>query len=403
MLVIATIASGTAALLAFVAWLRMRPRELTPASGLVALGPAASGKTVLLSSMFHSLNHPAPPRPYHLECDAESAAWLAVVQDKVRGTEGWPAPTLEGDMREVKFDCVGRGESGDRHTLFGIDYLDHAGETLSTERFVRGSLPDLQRYVNGADALLGMIDGSEVVRLLHDPTQRDYFNRRLRLMTHMMLRAKCPIQLVVTKWDLVHEFNADATDDERLASVWAALRSFPEIAGLVSHRARHEVVRLIPVSAVGVGFAEQPDPSSPIVVKLGGGDPAPFNVEIPLAAVLPDLFAQVAGGLAGAQIARLDAGVRELGAREELVRFAAIVLRDSLVPIPGHRAVAVGFLDWFERRRPGSQTAPPRSEFELSDAERCLRSTLYHFHSVMIDFDQRFPSSVLRPADDPHA
>jgi hypothetical protein len=82
----------------------------------------------------------------------------------------------------------------------------------------------------------------------------------------------------------------DADDELRLDRVISALMAYDHVRGLV-YSSPNQLVRLIPVSAVGRGFAELREDGS--VVKRSGGTVRPMNVEVPLCAVVPDLFRQV--------------------------------------------------------------------------------------------------------------
>jgi hypothetical protein len=102
---------------------------------------------------------------------------------------------------------------------------------------------------------------------------------------------------VVTKWDLVRGFGepADASDEYRLDRVAEALLRYEHIRALVEDHSARQVVRLIPVSAVGADFVDLN--TDGMVVKRPHGHLKPTNVEVPFNAVLPDLFRQVEGSL----------------------------------------------------------------------------------------------------------
>ena len=73
-------------------------------------------------------------------------------------------------------------------------------------------------------------------------------------------------------------------------AVWA-LKRFDHFNGLVDSSVGR-LVRIIPVSAVGPVFARIED-SVGTVVKRRDGQVHPRNVEVPLCAVVPDVFRQV--------------------------------------------------------------------------------------------------------------
>lgn len=369
---------------------------------VVAVGQQGSGKTVFLSSMFHCLNHPSLQRYYHLELPAEDAWFLTGVYAKARDPEEpWPDPTPPGEERMFPFECVGRRDSGPKDRLFGLEYLDYGGEILGAMSGYGERLQALEQSVGRADALIGMIDGHQVLKLLDgDLDAQGYFTQRLQLVTHLMQRASAPVQLVVTKWDLVHDFAEprDASDDERLQEVVAALERYQHITGLVLGRGQQSV-RLIPVSAVGYGFARRNASEPSGFGKRPGATPQHKYVDVPLAAVFIDLFAQLERSLDEGLREQLEAWIR---ARrwQELLPIVKGALADILhmTPVP---ALAMGFVDWQERRLAGSPEEPRlRAEFDMTPHERCLRKALQDFHTTMILFDMDFPSSVLNPRRD---
>ncbi|MFM6204868.1 MAG: hypothetical protein ACKPEZ_05620, partial [Planktothrix sp.] len=101
-------------------------------------------------------------------------------------------------------------------------------------------------------------------------------------MLSLMQKLGKPIQFVISKWDIVQ-------DKYSLQEVLDLLLSIDEFKNLVQNCQKAGVpIRLIPVSAVGKGFATlQPDGS---MLKTPGVLPKPFQVELPLACVLPDLI-----------------------------------------------------------------------------------------------------------------
>jgi hypothetical protein len=367
---------------------------------VVAVGQEGAGKTVFLSSMFHCLNHPSLQRSHHLELPAGDAQFLTGVYAKARDPDGpWPDPTPPGEERMFPFECVGRHDSGLKAYLFGVEYLDYGGEILGPTAFGE-HLNALEQRVTRADALIGMIDGHQVLKLLEGDRDADgYFGQGVQLVTHLMQRASAPIQLVVTKWDLVHDFAEPrgASDNERLQQVVGALDRYPHIAGLVLGQGQQ--VRLIPVSAVGYGFARRYASEPSGFGKRPGAIPQHRYVDVPLAAVFIDLFAQLERSLDEGLREQLEAWIR---ARrwKELLPIVKPALADfsHLTPVP---ALAMGFVDWLERRLAGSPKVPRlRAEFDATPHERCLRKALQDFHTTMILFDIDFPSSVLNPRRD---
>jgi hypothetical protein len=299
-----------------------------PTLRLVALGVAGSGKTVFLSSMFHTLNVPMPGHSYFLETDAAHRVYLSRVFDEVSDTgEPWPRGTRAGESRELVFDCVSYRE-GVKHRICRISYLDYAGELLETEPEAGATaLQELEQRIKSAQGLLGMLDGFRVLQYLrNEPAGRRYFRSSLQPMIGMMAGATCPIHFALTKWDLVREFgeSAEADDATRLALVSEALLDNVQIRALVdAHSYGNRVVRLFPVSAVGPDFALID--SGGHVVKRQDGLVRPSHVELPLSAVLPDLFSHVDLSM----VPRLQAAVTT--AAQARIRLSSVDAERQLV------------------------------------------------------------------------
>lgn len=274
------------------------PEQLTapvPAFKVVALGLPGSGKTVLLASMFHELDHLAPGRSFYLDATPEQRVALNGVYRTVSDTRReWPRSTRIAELTDYVFNCVALDDDGARHHLLDVVYLDYAGELLEhAPETGRSSFQELQGHIRSAQALLGLLDGQRILQLLRgEPAGHDYLQFELRSLLGLLQSARAPVQLVITKWDLVRGFGEppDADDELRLDRVIGALMAFDHVRGLV-YSSPNQLVRLIPVSAVGRGFAELREDGS--VVKRSGGTVRPMNVDVPLCAVVPDLFRQV--------------------------------------------------------------------------------------------------------------
>jgi hypothetical protein len=107
-------------------------------------------------------------------------------------------------------------------------------------------------------------------------------------MLSLMQQSTAPIQFVITKWDLLeHRYNLAVVRDRLLAT-----RPF---RNLVTARSRDARIRLIPVSAVGSGFAEPRADGT--MAKSREGEPKPYFVDIPLASVIPDQLQYVIDSL----------------------------------------------------------------------------------------------------------
>jgi hypothetical protein len=379
---------------------RPQPIETSapPIFRVLALGASGSGKTVFLSSMFHELDHRSQRRRYYLDTSAEQRILLSEIYSTVSDTsKPFPLGTRKGDMREFGFDCVAVDDaSGARARVLRVSYLDYAGEVL--ERGQDGgstALTDLVAAMESADSLLGIIDGYRVWQLLQGiPAGETHFRNTLRPLFGFMARASCPIQFVLTKWDLVRDFGEpqDADDQSRLDRVIEALMNFEHFSSLVNEHSSRQVVRLIPVSAVGHDFARIVDGT---VSKREGATVRPYNIEAPFSAVLPDLFKQVEATLdAGALNGLREEGRKALRAHR-LDAVAATLARPAVLAAQRLLAAAYGvtfgdritsaYLQWMVA--PLDVTAQ-ELEKQSNTVNRDL-AQLQHLRAlVMADFDR---------------
>ncbi|HZN76723.1 MAG TPA: hypothetical protein VFC00_34285 [Micromonosporaceae bacterium] len=386
--------------------------DAVPTVEIVALGISGSGKTVFLASLFHELHVPLGGRPYFLGTDAEQRVTLSGVLREVSDpTLPWPPGTMVGQTRRFTFDCLSKVDDRWRPVL-RLNYLDYAGEVLEhTSEGGRQALQQLETYVKGADAVLGMLDGRRIVEFMRGAAGgRTYLTAAIQPMLGIMAATHCPIYLVITKWDIVRGFGEpeNADDNTRLDRVRDALLSLPQLRGLVNMRS---IVRLIPVSAVGPDFATL-DATTGRIDKRADGMLQPMNVEVPIAAVLPDLFRRVAATMDVRVSAGVDAQVREMmrlsplqwssAIAHFLTRPAGAAVRATLDIVLGrsYGSEVVGLLlDWMGRpyRRKGEQVAAFRTDAErqLAEVSQARIAIVEHFHKTMYVFEDRLPASRL--------
>jgi len=388
---------------------------VVPHFRVVALGVAGSGKTVYLSSMFHTVNVPMPGRSYFLETNAAHRVYLSKVFDEISDTaEPWPRGTRTGETRELDFDCVSF-DAGVKHTVFKISYLDYAGELLESEQEAGSTaLSDLEGRIRNAHGLLGMLDGYRVLQYLrNEPAGRRYFRSQIQPMTGIMAGASCPIHFVLTKWDLVRGFGEPENADEntRLDLVRDALLETAHLRALVeTHTWGSRVIRLIPVSAVGPHFAQMDHEGH--VLKLPDGELNPTNVEVPLTAILPDLFRQIELSLDAptrkrlSEAARSRRGLTDEESRNSLGSLfnlpAGVALRQKLQDVVGGssgKEVMGMFLDWMagataeELRATGRARQENRLQAQSIEAAR--GRVLTEFGVELGRLEERLPASRL--------
>jgi hypothetical protein len=255
---------------------------------IIILGPRRSGKTVFLASMYRRLSIPGQFKIF-LECDTSS-----IVINPADGREMSPRQLLVEryanladpykdwepgtvDIERWHFTCKVQKPDLDfkDFTACEFTYLDYAGGDLALRHN-----PELDRELEEADSLLGLLDGAKILSLMRDEGDGyTQITQDLGNILPILMRKKNPVHFVISKWDLLHGIFSLEQIRERLLEE-ENFRDFVQnrIDGSSS-------VRLIPVSAVGMEFVKLEDG---IVKKIPGKSLKPFQVEMPLACVLPD-------------------------------------------------------------------------------------------------------------------
>jgi hypothetical protein len=363
--------------------------------------------------MFHELDHRSPRRRYYLDTSAEQRILLAEIYSTVSDTsKPFPRGTRASDLREFVFNCVAVDDSsGAKAPVLRVSYLDYAGEVLEREQQGGSTaLNDLVAEMDRADSLLGIIDGYCVWQLLQGmPAGERYFRNTLQPLFGFMANAACPIQFVLTKWDLVRNFGEpeDADDQYRLDQVIGALMQFEHFDALVQDHSRHQVVRLIPVSAVGQGFAQIVDGT---VSKKRGASLRPYNVEAPFSVVLPDLFKQLEATLDTATLEGLrEEGRKALRAHRldviasGLARPATLAAQKLLAAVYGvnlSQRLTAAYLQWmaapldFTTKELEQQS--DKTNRELAQLQHLRALVMEDFDRTVVRLEASLPQSELR-------
>jgi hypothetical protein len=377
---------------------------------LIALGGQETGKTVLLASVFHRLTTEMSDGGFRLQTSLDQSVHLTNLYSTLENPdEQWPPGTNPGETRSFTFECVGSA-GGNEFTIFNFDYLDYAGELLGGGDASREVLEqresrqkDLEQRIEAAHALFGIIDGQKMLGYMRDdPKSRNYIENSITPMIGVMRKAKCPVHFILTKWDLFGgTASYDATDEnERLAEVRDKLMSQDQIRNLIEHRRREKrIVRLIPVSAIGRQFAKV-DADGQHMVKLKDGRLRPINVEVPLCAVLPDLFTQIEDHLDQVDEEKIMAERRSrsrLTSRESLAALGKFLALPTGVALRAAADIAIGrsafsdriadmFIDWVGRPFDDKME---RVDAAVDDARRQLYEMRLARSAVMREFSER--------------
>jgi len=183
------------------------------------------------------------------------------------------------EVSEWTFTCRVQTENLPIYSACRFTYLDYAGGRLTDEMEEEDF--EFENKLKDANVLLGLLDGQRLCALMRNEKLGLFWavNDLPNMLSEMQKRGK-PIHFVISKWDIVEgSFSLEQIGDRLL--------QIEEFNNLVKLRKEKSPVRLIPVSAVGMGFATlQADGS----MQKTGELPRPFQVEVPLACVLPDMI-----------------------------------------------------------------------------------------------------------------
>jgi hypothetical protein len=230
----------------------MKPIKILP------LGASGSGKTVYLASLFEKLALKHPDTCFSLHTDAQSGKELAIQYNKIKNlTTGWPAGTKGYQWKNFKFDCIVASKHGD-HKIMALEYLEFPGGVLTDPSNLT---EEQQKRLDESDVFLILIDGVQIFRLLEKVSSDSSFEDEMKILLNPIgCQLGKPLHFVVTKWDIVEK-------KYTLDDVVKFLNGIDCFASVMEQRRNLDLdTRLIPVSAVGKGFAQLLDDGQ--MVKL---------------------------------------------------------------------------------------------------------------------------------------
>jgi hypothetical protein len=266
-----------------------------------ALGPSGAGKTVFLASMYRKLQFTQPGKAYFLKTDHGSAVELnALFNRTANPDELWP----EGNrtIKEWTFtSCVSTGQGTFEPLAF--NYFDYPGGVLTNPNAADDEkVQQLVERLRRANGLLALLDGRAIGALMRGEREgMRFLEFELTRTFEIIQESRCPVQFIITKWDLLEsqydlgQIRDRLMEDDRFSTVIASRKQNSPAK-----------VRLIPVSSVGAGFAElQPDG----MMRKSGRPIRPFQVELPLVGVIPDFLQFVYDDVGQRTQRLLDGGV----------------------------------------------------------------------------------------------
>lgn len=264
---------------------------MLPIYNVVILGPSGSGKTVFLGSMYHKLSTQGESG-FFLAVDDAQRIILNQIYTEVATDETWPEPTQIVDISNLKFTCKIQTPKG-IYSACQFQYTDYSGEILTDRKDDTTYIEKFNETIKNADVLLGLIDGSKLLSYIKgENSARKWVIKELGNVLSLMQNTDKSIHFIISKWDLIEgeytleEVRNHLLEIDQFRNIIMTRSNNSDINN-GNHRNDHGkgVVRLIPVSSVGKGFAEQQTDGS---MKKTGKLPKPYNIELPIACILPD-------------------------------------------------------------------------------------------------------------------
>lgn len=373
---------------------------------IIMLGPSGSGKTVFLSSLYKKLSTQGE-LGFFLQVDtSEKRKRLNNIYTQVAADEKWPPGTRYSEVSEWVFTCRVQTKDLSIYDACSFTYLDYAGGRITDEADESDEEESFDESFQKADALLALLDGQKLCALIRkEKLGRVWAVNDLRNMIDVMQGSHKPVHFVISKWDVVEQsYTLDQIRDQLL--------EIDEFKNLVKRRNQAgSPVRLIPVSAVGKGFAVlEPDGS----MKKTGELPKPFQVEVPLACILPDMIQTMVEELVKKRESELEIPIEvkpDIGFLELLGQLFAGGLQIIQELLPKNYQFAEDVLktliEWAEtpaqqkidlaaRRTEELKREQEKSLEKVKNEETALRHSINCFLSIQNQLTYRFPESDLR-------
>ena len=383
---------------------------------IMVLGASASGKTVLLASMFKRLGiQNNEDTGFFLNAEDEQRKRLnylnALIEDPHKD---WPPGTDRSEVSEWRFTCCVQSSDLTIYEVLHFTYLDYSGGQITDPIPAGVSSRQFNKALKSADVLMGLLDGQKILEFMAG--NKAGFRLDVVNILQMMQNSTKPIHFIITKWDLLEE------QPYSLGDILAEMdRSIEEFHQLISNRTKNAPqasIRVIPVSAVGKEFIELQTDSKgeKVMQKKEGKSPKPSGVEMPLVCVLPDKFAD-----RYRVVVQLEEDERRSHARKGKHYVTVEQALAALVTV-GHWPVS-GLLRVFAKRniveaerniyrnilssfRKGAEAKRIQEEKSVQDAldeslkpikdqETALEHTTNRFLKLVGDLERKYPESLL--------
>ena len=208
------------------------------------------------------------------------------------------------------------------------------------------------------------------------------------------------IHFVISKWDAISQLAPHLT----LEHFRSFLNEIPAVQALLSLLSPNATVRLIPVSALGEGFAKMESET----VDDGDGNrrilihtrkrhnpeskipPIPYNVEIPIACCIPDVLTQ--------RLALLDKDKETISNKLAHLETPQVTFAQRLgaVRVPVLRELGQWLARTEEQRRTDTTRTLRERYQNVTDTESAFRYLVQFCSALRDSFEKEEPHSVLK-------
>ena len=270
---------------------------------LFAIGARSSGKTCFLAAFYKQLSVATQETGFSLmPLERSKPSWvsrysatkhnrLIGIYNQIESSGDWPSGTTT--LEDWEFKCLVQAKDDNKYDVLKLVYYDYRGDILTRDPgddiSVKEELEETERKLASSDAILFFLDGHKLLAFMQDDKNslpsslNDDLNH---LLPRLQKVGSKPVQFIITKWDL---FEGKQGKKYSLGEVKNRLLENKQFAALVEFQnASSRRTRLIPVSAVGKGFATIGE--NQVMKKASNVKAEPYQVEMTLACMLIDGF-----------------------------------------------------------------------------------------------------------------
>jgi hypothetical protein len=261
-------------------------RDGRPIFNLLVIGTSGSGKTVFLAAIAEQLSVLKESAFILTSSTTDQFNYFRSYYDTIsRATADWPPPTPGPTEYEFIASCPALNTPAGKN-LFWIRYTDYPGGYITRPRNEDGIR--IRDVIRKAHIVVFLIDGSKLLYKKTNKSKADLPALGDVLNVIASYAQECvnrPIHFIITKWDVVKtKMNLEEARGYLMEN-----RNFCEIASQICKLERP--VHVIPVSAVGDGFAEW-DAETNKMKKRPGATAQPYNLDVAMAFAISDAVVQ---------------------------------------------------------------------------------------------------------------